>query len=100
MAREIYIQAAKNDCFVVISKKLKNGKIIKTDRYNVDLRNYHCPCKGFWYHHKCEHINSVIQILRSKGISVIFNSNTKSYYTNWDYQDIEREIKNEKIVVP
>ncbi|KKP31732.1 MAG: hypothetical protein UR20_C0033G0006 [Candidatus Woesebacteria bacterium GW2011_GWE2_31_6] len=107
MARELYIEAGREDCYKVISKKIKNGKIIKTDTYKTDLRNYWCQrekedgsyevCPGFWYTHNCVHLKTVIQLLRSKGIGITWVGEPKTYYTNWDFQDIERELKNQKV---
>ena len=91
--RELYIEAGKEDLYYVISKKIKDGKVIKIDKYITDLRNNHCTCDGFFYKFNCIHLKTVIELLKSKGIGIVWNPNTKSYYTNWDFQDIEREIK-------
>lgn len=97
--RELSISAGKDDCYTVISKKYKKGKLIRTDTYNVDLRNHYCSCKGFWFMHKCPHIDAIIDILKSKGIGIYWNQRTNMRYTNWDFQDIDREIKNVRIEV-
>jgi hypothetical protein len=90
--REFSIEAGKEDSYYLISKKLKSGKI---DKYKVDLRNFYCECKGFWFRHNCTHIKTIIELLKAKGIGIVWNKNTQSYYTNWDYQDIEKRLKNE-----
>lgn len=96
--RELYIEAGKEDCYKVISKKIKNGKVVKIDEYRTDLRNCFCSCKGFWFTHHCIHLKTIIDLLKSRGIGIVWNKNTNSYYTNWDYKDIEKELKNEKFI--
>lgn len=96
--RELYIEAGEEDCYRVVSKKIKKGRVIKTDVYKVDLRNFYCQCDGFWYTHNCIHIRTILEILSSKGIGIVWNPNTKSYYTNWDYRDIQEELKNERFI--
>jgi len=88
--REFYIEAGKEDSYVVVSKKLKSGKV---DKYHVSLRDYYCPCPGFWFRHRCSHIDTILELLKSKGIGIVWDKRTKSYYTNWDYQDIEMELR-------
>lgn len=109
--RELYIESGYNDCYKVISKKYKKGKLVKTDVYETDLRNFWCnkitdgkkePCPGFWYTHNCIHLKTIIELLKSKGIGIVWLKEAKSYYTNWDYQDIEKEIRqhlNERFMV-
>lgn len=88
MTREFSIEAGEEDCYKLISKKIKNKKV-KVDIYTVDLRNFYCNCKGFWYKHNCIHLKTVIELLKTKGIGIVWNKRTNSYYTNWDYKEVE-----------
>ena len=91
--RELYIEAGIEDQYRIISKKIKNGKVIQTDSYFVDLRNWHCTCPGFWFKSKCIHLNTIIELLKAKGIGICWDKKCNAYYTNWDYQDIEKTLK-------
>lgn len=53
--------------FRVTSTKSKKGKPDKIDIYTVDIRGPLCDCKSFYYRKRCDHIRSVIQMLRMKG---------------------------------
>jgi len=97
--RELSIHAGKEDCFKVISKKYKKDKLIQTDIYKTDLRHNYCDCKGFWFRHDCIHIRTIKELLKAKGIGIVWNKTTDSYYTNWDYQEIEKLIKDERVKV-
>lgn len=118
--RELYIEAGKEDCYKVISKHIEKGKVVQTKIYRADLRNWFCQditngerpvvmCKGFQFRHKCMrldnknkvtggipgcvHLNSVIQLLRAGGIGIVWDKKCNSFYTNWDYQDVEKVLR-------
>lgn len=105
--RELYIEAGMEDCYKIVSKKYKGKKLIKTDIYKTDLRNFWCQrqkkdgtyevCPGFWYTHNCIHLKTVIELLKSKGIGIMWFKEINSYYTNWDFQDIEKALRNERV---
>jgi len=98
MIREISIQAGEEDNYIIMSRKIRKGKSDKIDFYNTELRNNYCTCPGFKYKFKCVHLKSVIQILKSKKIPIFHNKRTDSYYTNWDYRDIQELVKKEKFI--
>lgn len=98
MERRYFIQEGKDDVYLLVSQHVKKDKITQEKVYEVDLRNQFCkesaskePCKGFWYKHKCIHLTTVLDLLKAKKIAVFHHKAGKSYYSNYDFQDLKGE---------
>ena len=78
--RELKPTCVAPDMFEVESIRKDKKGVITKNIYQVDLRGESCNCKSFYYRKKpCEHIKSVIQILRSQDKIVKYNKEDKTH---------------------